>query len=126
MVKNLCSLHPIPLMTDCFSVLLPVFINLIHLSFKDGLVPMLFKEAVVDPVVKKDCLDLEIDQNYRLISNMRFVSKATEKIVALHLTDHLEVNNLLETFQHTRRDTVRKQLLHELMMIYSDHLRKKS
>ena len=25
-------------MTDCFSVLLPVFVNMINLSFKDGLV----------------------------------------------------------------------------------------
>ena len=99
--KKSCSLDPIPgsLMTDCFSVLLPVFVNLINLSFKDDLVPALFKEAVLDPVIKKDSLDHEIYQNYRPISNLRFVSKATEKIVALRLTDHLEDNDLLETFQ---------------------------
>lgn len=108
-------------MTDCFSVLLPVFVNLINLSFKDGLVPALFKEAVLDPVIKKDSLDHEIYQNYRPISNLRFVPKATEKIVALRLTDHLEDNDLLETYKkHTRRDTVRKQLLRELMMTYSE------
>jgi len=45
---------------------LPVFVNLINLSFKDGLVPALFKEAVLDPVIKKDSLDHEIYQNYRL------------------------------------------------------------
>ena len=56
MAKKSCSLDPIPgsLMTDCFSVLLPVFVNMINLSFKDGLVPALFKEAVLDPVIKKD------------------------------------------------------------------------
>ena len=86
-------------MTDCFSVLLPVFVNMINLSFKDGLVPALFKEAVLDPVIKKDSLDHEIYQNYRPISNLRFVSKATEKVVASRLTDHLEDNNLLEIFQ---------------------------
>jgi len=37
----------------------------------------------------------DVDQ----ISNLRFVSKATEKIVVLRLSDHLEDNNLLETFQ---------------------------
>ena len=101
MAKKWCSLDPIPgsLMTDCFSVLLPVLVNLINLSFKDGLVPALFKEAVLDPVIKKDSLDHEIYQNDRPISNLRFVSKATEKIVALRLTDHLEDNDLLETFQ---------------------------
>ena len=38
MAKKSCSLDPIPgpLMTDCFSVLLPVFVNMINLSFKDG------------------------------------------------------------------------------------------
>ena len=101
MVKKSCSLDPIPgsLMTDCFSVLLPVFVNVINLSFKDGLVLALYKEAVLDPVIKKDSLDHEVYQNYRPISNLRFVSKATEKIVALRITDHLEDNNLLETFQ---------------------------
>ena len=101
MAKKSCSLDPIPgsLMTDCFSVLLPVFVNMINLSFKDGLVPALYKEAVLDPVIKKDSLDHEVYQNYRPISNLRFVSKATEKIVALRITDHLEDNNLLETFQ---------------------------
>ena len=101
MARNSCSLDPIPgsLMTDCFSVLLPVFVNMINLSFKDGLEPALYKEAVLDPVIKKDSLDHEVYQNYRPISNLRFVSKATEKIVALRITDHLEDNNLLETFQ---------------------------
>ena len=61
--------------------------------------PALFKEAVLDPVIKKDSLDHEIYQNYRPISNLRFVSKATEKVVASRLTDHLEDNNLLEIFQ---------------------------
>ena len=58
-----------------------------------------FQEAVLDPVIKKDSLDHEIYQNYRPISNLRFVSKATEKVVASRLTDHLEDNNLLEIFQ---------------------------
>ena len=73
---------------------------MINLSFKNGLVPTLFKEAVLDPVIKRDSLDHEIYQNYRPISSLRFASKATaEKVVALRPTDQLEDNNLLETFQ---------------------------
>ena len=158
--KKSCFLDPIPgsLLTDCFSVLLPVFVNMINLSFKDRSVPALFEEAVLDPVIKKDILDHEIYQNYRPISNLCFVSKATEKGVPSRLTDHLApvvqvvdstihwINHYpLETSinfdntypvdsattgawriiiclrffsQHTRRDTVRRQLLHELMIIY--------
>ena len=101
MAKKSCSLDPIPgsLMTDCFSVLLACLCQYDQSVFKDGLVPALFKEAVLNPVIKKESLDHEIYQNYRPISNLRFVSKATEKIVALRVTDHLEDNNLLETFQ---------------------------
>ena len=91
MVKKSCSLDPIPgsLMKDSFSVLLPVIVNMISL---------LFKEAFLDPVIEKDSLDHEIYQNFRPISNLRFVSKATE-VVASCLTDHLGDNHLLETFQ---------------------------
>ena len=107
MAKKSCSLDPIPgpLMTDCFSVLLPVFVNMINLSFKDGLVPALLKEAVLDPVIKKDSLDHELYQNYRPISNLRFVSKATERVVASRLTDHLapvvqKVDNVIHRINH--------------------------
>ena len=91
MAKRLCFLDPIPgsLLTDCFSVLLPVFVNMINLSFKDGSVPALFEEAVLDPVIKKESFDHEIYQNYRPISNLCFVSKATEKGMPSRLTDHL-------------------------------------
>ena len=75
MVKKSCSLDPIPgsLLKDCFSVLLPVIVNMINLSFRDGLVPVLFKDTVIDPVIKKDSLDHEIYQNFRPISNLRFI-----------------------------------------------------
>ena len=120
MAKKSCSLDAIPgsLMTDCFSVLLPVLVNLL---FKDGLVPALFKEAVLDPVIKRESLDHEIYQNYRPISNLCFVSRATEKIVALHLTDHLEDNNLLETFQSAYKKG--QSMETALMQINDDLLR---
>ena len=134
------------------------FCQMINLSFKDGLVPALFKEAVLDPVIKKDSLDHEIYQKYRPISNLRFVSKATEKggpsrltdhltpVVQLvdstiHWTNHYPLDNsinfdntypvdsattgawriiicLILFSQHTRRDTVRRQLLRELTIIF--------
>ena len=49
----------------------------------------LFKESVLDPVIKKDSTDHEIYQNYRTILNLPLVSKATEKGVPSRLTDHL-------------------------------------
>ena len=99
--KKSCPLDLIPgsLMMDCFPVLLPVFVNLINLSFKDGLIPAVLRKQFYILSSKKDSLDLEIYQNYRPISNLCFVSETTEKTVALSLTDQLEDNNLLKTFQ---------------------------
>ena len=37
--------------------------------------------------------------NYRPISNLPFLSKVLEKIVAAQLGDHLHINNLFEEFQ---------------------------
>ena len=49
----------------------------------------LFTEAILDPVIKKDSSDHKIYQNYKTISNLPLVSKATEKGVPSRLTDHL-------------------------------------
>ena len=99
--KNVVLLGPHPWISEdgLFFCSLACLVNMINLSFKDGLVPVLFKEALLDPVIKKDSLDHEIYPNYRPISNLRLLSKATEKVVALRLTDNLEDNNFLETFQ---------------------------
>ena len=52
---------------------------------------------------------------------MRFLPKATEKIVALRLTDHLEDNNLLETSQSAYKK--RHSTETALMQINDDLLR---
>ena len=53
------------------------------------------KQTVVDPIMKKDSLDHEVYKNYRPISNLSFISKATEK----RLNCHLDNANLHEIFQ---------------------------
>ena len=52
----------------------PVIFNL---SFNTAIVPTVFIEAVVDPILKKDSLDHEVYKNFRPISNLSFISKAT-------------------------------------------------
>ena len=48
-----------------------------NLSFNTAIVPTVFKEAVVDPILKKDSLDHEVYKNFRPISNLSFISKVT-------------------------------------------------
>ena len=51
------------------------------------------------PILKKDSLDHEVYKNFRPISNLSFISKATEKVVAVRLNYHLEDASLHEIFQ---------------------------
>uniref|UniRef100_A0A3P9HS96 Reverse transcriptase domain-containing protein n=1 Tax=Oryzias latipes TaxID=8090 RepID=A0A3P9HS96_ORYLA len=81
-----------------------------HLSFC-SLLPLLtphshpvlshhfLKLAAVKPILKKSGSDPNLFNNLRPISNLPFISKILEKIVASQLYDHLKRNNLLEPFQ---------------------------
>jgi hypothetical protein len=61
--------------------------------------PSAFKHALVKPLLKKSSLDPNVQKNYRPISNLAFVSKIIEKVVAARLLDHVKENDLNETFQ---------------------------
>uniref|UniRef100_A0A3B3C819 Reverse transcriptase domain-containing protein n=1 Tax=Oryzias melastigma TaxID=30732 RepID=A0A3B3C819_ORYME len=64
-----------------------------------GIVPSFLKTAAVKPILKKPGSDPNILSNYRPISNLPFISKILEKIVASQLNSHLMQNNLFEPFQ---------------------------
>ena len=62
-----------------------------------------FPSAIVRPLLKKNknknSLDTENLKQYRPVSNLPFISKITEKIVLLQLSQHLESNNLFYSLQ---------------------------
>lgn len=62
-----------------------------------------FTPFIVTPILKKPQLDSEVLQNYRPISNLSFLSKLTERIVADRLTAHMRENNLQEPLQSAYR-----------------------
>ena len=76
--------------------LLPILTNFINMSLQSACMPAQLKEAMVKPKVKKDSLDPEQYSNFRPTSNLKFVSKITEKAVACQLKDYLTDNNLEE------------------------------
>ena len=96
-----CDLDPFPatVLKGCIDTLLPVLTKIINLSMETATMPTQLKEAMVKPKLKKDSLDFEIFPNFRPISNLKFVSKITEKAVACQLTDYLRDNGLEELFQ---------------------------
>ena len=61
--------------------------------------PSQFKSAVVKPLLKKATLDSENLKNYRPVSNLTFVSKMIEKIVAARLNEYMDKHNLSVKYQ---------------------------
>ena len=96
-----CDLDPIPtsLLKKCSSVLVPVITIIVNLSFSSGTFPENFKNSVIKPLLKKANLDKESLSNYRPVSNLSFISKLTEKLVKLQLTEHLDSHSLFNIHQ---------------------------
>ena len=61
------------------------------------------KTAIVTPAVKKPVLDPDEPQSYRPISNLTFVSKIIERIVAEQMQAHLTECDLMPPVQSACR-----------------------
>ena len=69
------------------------------MSFDEAIVPSGLKRAVLLPRLKKSLLDHELFENFRPVSNLQFIAKAIEKLVAARMLDYLEANELEESLQ---------------------------
>uniref|UniRef100_A0A8P4G3E0 Reverse transcriptase domain-containing protein n=1 Tax=Dicentrarchus labrax TaxID=13489 RepID=A0A8P4G3E0_DICLA len=96
-----CLLDPIPtrLLKEVVPLIGTSLLDMINLSLLSGYVPQSFKVAVIKPLLKKPTLDPGVLANYRQISNLPFLSKILEKVVAKELCDFLHNNSLFEDFQ---------------------------
>ena len=72
--------------------------DIINESIASGNVPSVFKEAIVTPLLKKN-LDTNELQNYRPVSNLSFISKCLEKVVAVRIKEHLNRTGSYDKFQ---------------------------
>ena len=81
---------------ECFIPLLTLLINQCLL---EGVFPCSFKTAYVRPLLIKNNLDKDLMNNYRLVSNISFVSKVLESVVLSQLWSHLELHNIIPKFQ---------------------------
>ena len=77
--------------------------RLINASLSEGKFPSSFKSARVVPLIKKPNVDKENLKNYRPISNLSFISKVTERVVAAQLQTYLEENSLYASKQSAYR-----------------------
>ena len=80
-----------------------IITKLVNTSLQSGTFPLSQRHALVTPVLKKQNLDPTISNNYRPISNLSFVSKLLERVVAKQLTVHLESNGIIPALQSAYR-----------------------
>ena len=99
-----CQLDPIPthLLKDCSDVLIPIITKVVNMSLQNGRVPESWKLALVNPLLKKIGLDLELE-NFRPVNNLPFVAKIAEKIFRSQLLNHCNENAPLAVSQSAYR-----------------------
>ena len=75
---------------------------------ENNIFPQNFKEAHVRPLLKKTSLPKNELKNYRPVSNLSFISKILEKVVANRLQAHIKNNHLSNPLQLVYRPSFYK------------------
>ncbi len=88
---------------DILTILLPIITKLINAILEQGCFPDGFKHALIIPLLKKIGLLLSILKNYRPVSNLVFLGKLTEKVVAIQLMDFMLECGILDPLQSAYR-----------------------
>ena len=99
------ELDPIPteLIKKCKTSFIGPLTQIVNVSLKSGTVPEQLKEAVIKPLLKKPSLDKNVLKNFRPVSNIAFLSKLVEKVVAKRINHHIDAHRLAEPFQSAYR-----------------------
>jgi hypothetical protein len=100
-----CALDPVPTTIVKQSAdLIAVFISeLLNRSLAEGYVPSSQKIAFINPHLKKHGLDTLDNKNYRPVSNLPFLSKLLERVVAGQLNEFLQQTKSLPLSQSAYR-----------------------
>ena len=94
------DLDPIPtcLVKGCIDILITSITSIINLSLTEGSFPSHFKSTHVSPF-EKPSLNKDSMKNYRLVSNLSFLSKVLEKVVVDQLNSHINSSNTSNQYQ---------------------------
>ena len=99
--NKFCDLDPCPtsIVKECMDILVTPITKIINLSLSEGIFPSQFKQALVSPLLKKPSLPKNEFKNYRPVSNLNFISKLLEKVVASQIKSHMAQFSLDNSFQ---------------------------
>ena len=105
MNNTTCSSDPFPtrlLMSHLYAIV-PILQHIINLCLTTGDFPISCKSSIVIPLIKKPGLDREMLKNYRLVSNLSFLSIVIEKVISIRILGHILDNNIVDSFQSAYR-----------------------
>uniref|UniRef100_H3B0V5 Reverse transcriptase domain-containing protein n=1 Tax=Latimeria chalumnae TaxID=7897 RepID=H3B0V5_LATCH len=96
-----CIFDPCPswLIKECLGDWTPLLTMIINASLEEGYLPAALKRASVRPLLKQASLDPGDLGNYRPVSNLPFLGKVIEKVVAGFLREHLDQFDFYDRFQ---------------------------
>ena len=99
------KIDPLPtaLLKANTSVLAPIFVDLINLSYSDCTVPARLKHSIITPLLKRSGLPVDDYTSYRPIANLPYASKLLERHVAAQIRLHIQRNNIGDPFQSAYR-----------------------
>ena len=78
-------------------------VSIVNLLLSEGYFPTHFKSALVSPLLNKLTLNRDDMKNYRLVSNLSFLSKILEKVVASRLNSHINSSHTSNDYQSAYR-----------------------
>lgn len=118
-----CDLDQIPtwLLKSCLPSVIKSITHIINLSMQRSTVPTQMKTAIISPILKNAGLNPNELKNYRPISNLSFLSKTLERVVAEQLQNYLCSNHLHEEFQSAYKP--RHSVETALLRVQNDILR---
>ena len=96
-----CGLDPLSasVVTKCLPSLLPVITDIVNFSLDEAFIPNSLKTALIILLLKTTNLNAEDFKNLHPVSNLPFISKLIEKLVAAQLVQYIDENNLGEKLQ---------------------------
>ena len=78
-------------------------VSILNLSLSEGCFPSHFKSVLVSPVLKKPTLNRDDMKNYQPVSNLSFLSKIPEKVVASRLSSHINSSHTSNDYESAYR-----------------------
>ena len=95
-----CELDPIPtaLLKSNIGVLAPVIADIVNISLGNGKVCQDIKEALLRPLVKGN-LDYNLLPSFHPVSDLSYLSKLIEHVVAKQLIRYTKTTNQMEPYQ---------------------------